>query len=645
MEEKILGKRYKILQRIGLGGMAYVYEAEDMLLKRKVAIKILKQEFVEDQDFVRKFEIEAQAAAGLSHSNIVNIYDVGDEMINDKHLYYIVMELIEGTTLKEVIQNSKSLSQETMVRLGVQIAQALQRAHNQGIVHRDIKPANILITKEGQVKVADFGIARMSTSATITYTSSILGTVHYISPEQAKGKYIDLKSDIYSLGVVLYEMATGKVPFDAENSVGIAIQHIQEDPVPPMELNSRLSQGFNDIILRCLEKKPEDRFHSCMELIEALNNVDRYTDTKTMTLPNKSLGRIRESSHKVKEVKYENKMENASDEREGSSGGFLWKAGLAGLGLLVAFVVIYFLSNYNNRQFEEEMTKVPSVIELTESEAIKLLTERNLQGEVVSRDYDENVASGLVLDQSIKSGLSVKKDTVVKLVISLGKEELPFPDLTGLTLEEAKKMLTDQGFVSISTNYEYSNEMKEGLVIRTEPQAELMVNPSDHIVLVVSNGVQITRVEVPEFTGKSQADAIAKMMEANLSVGSISQENSDYPIGTVIRQSIAPGEMVEKQTTIDLVVSSGPEQIDHSEDSMVKYNLRLVPPLGKDSFEVTVFDEASDSKEPLYQMTLDQSKVNENGFIEISIEAGKNAKFAVYYDGVLASTQTESKEE
>lgn len=273
---RTLGNRYNIIEKVGTGGMAYVYKAEDKILKRLVAIKVLKEQFIEDQEFSKKFEIEAQSAARLSHPNIVNVYDVGTDRIDDRIIHYIVMEYINGRTLKDLIREKGKLSTTEAVSYSKQIASALDLAHRNGIIHRDIKPQNIMINDEGMVKVTDFGIARISSSATITYTSSILGTVHYISPEQAKGSFIDYKSDIYSLGIVMYEMLTGRVPFDAENSVGIALAHIHEKVEAPRILNPSISPRLNSIVLKALEKNPENRFSSCRELIRALNSRDIF---------------------------------------------------------------------------------------------------------------------------------------------------------------------------------------------------------------------------------------------------------------------------------------------------------------------------------------------------------------------------------
>ena len=272
MDNIILGNRYQLDKLIGVGGMAKVYKATDRLLQRQVAIKILKDQYAEDDEFVKKFSNEALSAARLSHVNIVSVYDIGEDLVSGKKIHYIVMEYVDGETLKDLIDSKDLISNHDIIDYSVQIAQALSSAHQSNIVHRDIKPQNILMDKFGLLKVTDFGIARVSTNATITYTSSILGTVHYISPEQAKGKFVDEKSDLYSLGVVMYEMATGRVPFDADNSVGIAVMHIQDEPEEPKTINPNISDRLNAIIMKLLNKNPQDRFSNAKELIKALED-------------------------------------------------------------------------------------------------------------------------------------------------------------------------------------------------------------------------------------------------------------------------------------------------------------------------------------------------------------------------------------
>lgn len=636
MDQVLLGNRYALGKRIGVGGMAYVYEAEDVLLKRRVAIKILKQEFVEDADFLKKFENEAQSAAALSHANIVNIYDVGEDLLDGRQLHYIVMELIEGTTLKDLIRSSKHLDNAAIIKISTQIAKALQCAHDHNIVHRDIKPANILITKNGDIKVADFGIARLSTQATITYTSSILGTVHYISPEQAKGRFIDEKSDIYSLGVVMYEMATGSVPFDAENSVGIAIKHIQEDPIPPVETNPNLYPGLNDIILTCLAKEPHERFYSCNALIDTLEGADRLQDTQKIT---SHIPQGRRQSRRIKEATYQTRKQQEEPVAQKKGRGIRFKLMLIVIALLAGLSTIFLISHWNSREVQNKSVKVPIIVNMDEQEAMDLLEKRDLKGSVVSRINDETVGSGVVLEQNIKAGTIVEKGTIIGFSVSLGKQEVAVPKIDNMPLDDAKQALENLGLRLGNTSYEYNNDIEKGLVIRTDPPANTDVESGERINLVISNGIQSVTTIVPTLTGLSETDAINEISASNLQLGTVSTEPSDYERGTVIRQSIAPGTQAQKQTTIDIWVSSGPAEEPVVKPQRKNFNLQLIPPEGKESFEVTVIDTNADSDQPIYQMTFSSSDANAEGFIEVTIEADASAKLSILYDGVPATTQ------
>lgn len=370
---RTLGNRYNIIEKVGTGGMAYVYKAEDKILKRLVAIKVLKEQFIEDQEFSKKFEIEAQSAARLSHPNIVNVYDVGTDRIDDRIIHYIVMEYINGRTLKDLIREKGKLSTTEAVSYSKQIASALDLAHRNGIIHRDIKPQNIMINDEGMVKVTDFGIARISSSATITYTSSILGTVHYISPEQAKGSFIDYKSDIYSLGIVMYEMLTGRVPFDAENSVGIALAHIHEKVEAPRILNPSISPRLNSIVLKALEKNPENRFSSCRELIRALNSRDIFSDISNRAVYNPNSKR--KIKKKVAIYKTDHQQERADKKNQKNKKNVFLKI----LASLIIISILFFVARGLSNTFKKNEVEIPSVVNKSEAEALALILNSNLK--------------------------------------------------------------------------------------------------------------------------------------------------------------------------------------------------------------------------------------------------------------------------
>ncbi len=637
MDQIILHDRYRLLQRIGIGGMAYVYEAEDTLLKRRVAVKILKQQYVEDAEFLKKFENEAQSAAALNHPNIVNIYDVGEDVVKDQHLHYIVMELIEGTTLKDAIKAQGKMSSRVIARVGVQVARALQCAHDHGIVHRDIKPANILIMKSGDVKVADFGIARISSSATVTYTNSILGTVHYISPEQAKGHFTDHKSDLYSLGVVMYEMATGQVPFDADNAVGVAIKHIQQEPAPPSQINPGLDQGLEAIILKCMEKDPADRPQDATELIDDLEHYREMNDTQLIKNPD--WDKEERKGKRYKEAVYKSKNREIPREapvKARSTNGIRAFILIAAI-MLTAFLLFRFVINRNLSRLDSQTTKVPQVTNIPEEEAMKRLKEAFLEGEVTSRVYDDKIGSGQVIKQGIGQGTTVDKGTVIQIMISKGSKNALIPSTEGKTLEEATKALENEGFTAGQTSFEYSENIEKDKVIGTKPASGVSASKDKRVNIIVSRGKKDSTTIVPVLLGSTQSQAIETLKQSHLVLGSLRPMPSSYPAGTVIKQTIESGEHVAEGTVIDLIISSGSQASSDAVGS-VTHNLHLVPPEGQDQFEVTIFDYKTSQDVPIFRKLYQKSDVSSDGAIHDTVDAPKDADLKIFYDGKPAQT-------
>lgn len=644
MKPILLNKRYRLEQRIGQGGMAYVYEAEDLVLKRKVAVKILKDQYIEDEEFVQKFENEALAAASLNHPNIVNVYDVGREQIDDRVLHYIVMELIEGTTLKEAIQTHGVMSSAVVAKTGQQIALALARAHECNLVHRDIKPANILITKTGDIKVADFGIARITSSSTVTFTNNILGTVHYISPEQAKGQPVDAQSDIYSLGVVMYEMATGKVPFDAETSVGIAMKQIQEEPVAPIERNPSLHPGLNRIILRCLEKNPKDRYSSAEDLADALDNYNDFDDT--MSLPTAAV-RYAEKPRPVEpvpEAVYQSRGAMSPQPRK-TNRFRLRTISLIAVSVITLVLLLAFFLYQKKKNEQNRVTMVPAVINLEEKNALDQLARSNLKGVVTERRPDEEVEEGIVIDQSIMSGTSVPKGTTVNLVVSSGKKRKTVPDVSGKSVEEATKLLQEAGFRLGQTKMAFDENFAKNQVVGTEPSVGSEAESGSRVVLIVSKGKEAVMTVVPVLINKTQNQALAAINEAGLKLEKLNTSFSTYPSGTVISQSIAAGTQVEKNSAISITVSMGEEATSTQNNASKKmiYKTRIYPPAGKETFEVTIFDLNESREEPVFKKTFRASDANSEGYISASVEAMEGAQFSIYIDGVLAEANTVNK--
>ena len=581
MENIILDDRYEIIEQIGVGGMAKVYKAKDKLLDRFVAIKILKEPYAEDDEFLKKFNNEAQSAAKLSHINIVNVFDIGQDLYNGQVIYYIVMEYVEGRTLKDYIVDEEKLSNHDIIDYSTQIAQALKTAHKAGIIHRDIKPQNILIDNYGLLKVTDFGIARVSSNATITYTSSILGTVHYISPEQAKGKIVDEKSDLYSLGAVMYEMATGKVPFDADNSVGIAVMHIQDQPVEPKELNPDLSDHLNHIIMKLLAKEPSERFLNANELIEALDDENYYVEeadeiTQTARIPivvpkEKSYEKVYydnqpeedgEEEPEEKEAVYVSNSESEENSDKRKNDKKIWPLFIAALILLGA---IYFFRNRTNNQV---VVEVPTVINLDKEQAFNELERRGLKANILSSEQSDEYEKGKVMSQDPTQNSKANRGSTVNLVISEGRE-VEVPDLKNMTISQAEEMLKEKGLKLGRTNSSKSDEVEKDLIINQNPSPNTKLQTGTEIDITVSTGSdkKVRTVEVPNLIGKSEQDARAIVSQYALRLRDVNYANSnDVARGIVMNQSISSGTEVAKNSKIDFTVSLGAGETKNDQD-------------------------------------------------------------------------------
>ena len=561
MKGAILNKRYKLNEVIGTGGMAKVYDAFDMMLERNVAIKVLKSQFVDTDDFLSKFKTEATSAASLSDENIVAIYDVGSEILNDDKVEYIVMEKIEGTTLKDIIDESAPLSDEKIISYGKQIALALQAAHRKGVVHRDIKPANIMINEDDKVKVTDFGIARVSSDATIAYTSSILGTVHYISPEQVKGQAIDNRSDLYSLGVVLYEMATGDVPFDADTPVSIAIKHIQDEPLMVTEINSDIDPNIANIINKLLKKDAVDRYQTSAELIRDLDNYRDLSFANNDRTTQKFNGV--KNVIKAEQVNYKTKATTSNvavetKNKENRLRKIFNIVFIAAIAFLLAMLLYFYLKSVAQVKNTPEMVAVPNLIDYSEENAFSKLEELNLVPVIDERIHDTKIQKGYVINQSVNPQVEVTEGTEVRLTISKGAEVVTVPRLTSFTLEVAKDLINQENLGEGGTTYENSDKTA-GVVIGQFPEAYSSVNAGTPVDLVVSSGPKIETVEVPNLEGQELSVALETLRTRDLIPGSVTQDYSDKPENIIIFQSIAPGESVDKGTAVNLVVSRGVE--------------------------------------------------------------------------------------
>lgn len=581
--------RYEIIGKIGSGGMSDVYKARDHILGRNVAIKVLKQEFSEDVNFVVKFRTEAQSAAGLEHPNIVNIYDVGSE----SGMHYIVMEYVEGVTLKTYIEKKGQLTYKEAVSIAIQISRGIEAAHAKQIIHRDIKPQNILISTEGKAKVTDFGIAKAVSNNTIN--ADVMGSVHYASPEQARNGFVDGKSDIYSLGIVMYEMVTGRVPFDGETTVSIAIQHLQEEMKSPRTYAKDLPVSLEKVILKCAQKSPDRRYGNISELLIDLKQVLIHPDEDFVTIPDGSQNQTRViAPGEVKKIKsararkaeevLEEEPEDDEEEEEGDDEGFLnprlEKAVTIGgivAAVIIVVIVIYFVGNvfglFKGAPKEEKDTEVkePSVISteqvkkeqvtmikvtgMTFDEAKAALREQGLgifeAGSQASDEYEK----GQVMSQDVGEGEKVDVNTTIQVVISTGAGEITVPSVVGYDSEAAINMLKDQDF-NPNRSYEYSDSVASGKVISQTPEGGSSAKKGDTVTIVVSQGKEA--VAVPDVLNRSQEEATNMLTQAGLTVTSTSTEHSDtVPAGNVINQSIASGKYVDRGTGITLVISAG----------------------------------------------------------------------------------------
>ncbi len=587
----MIGERYEILEKIGTGGMSDVYKAKCHKLNRFVAVKVLKQEFSENANFVSKFRVEAQAAAGLMHPNIVNVYDVGEE----NGIYYIVMELVEGITLKKYIEKKARLSYKEAVSIAIQVCLGIEAAHNNHIIHRDIKPQNIIISKEGKVKVTDFGIAKAATSNTIT--SNVMGSVHYTSPEQARGGYSDEKSDIYSLGITLFEMLTGRVPFNGETTVAIAIKHIQEEMPSPADFVPEIPSSVEQIVLKCCQKSPDRRYQSMGELIEDLKQSlinpeeafvvfqDPDEEAATKFISDNEMAQIKRQSERrdsmdeamrlksdmeaEEEEEYGEEYEDEDDPRMEHITTVLTVVA----GIVICCVIIFFVGKITGifgagmRQ-EETVTEQSQtgtgdtviMIDLKGKSAVDAQKELKELGLVPQLTYVESEAyeQNMVIESDITPGTKIKPGTTVTLTVSAGMEGREVPNVVGYTYEDAARQLEAAGFTANRTEG-YSADVEKGNVMSQNPVSGQKAPVGSAVTVTVSAGQEDNKVMVPNLLGKTEEDAMVILTEQGLSMGTVTETNSEeYAAYMVCYQSYSEGSFVDPGTPVDLVISIGP---------------------------------------------------------------------------------------
>jgi len=635
----IIGDRYEILEKIGTGGMSDVYKAKDHKLNRFVATKVLKQEFSENANFVSKFRIEAQAAAGLMHPNIVNVYDVGEE----NGIYYIVMELVEGITLKKYIEKKARLSVKEAVSIAIQVSMGIEAAHNNHIIHRDIKPQNIIISKEGKVKVTDFGIAKAATSNTIT--SNVMGSVHYTSPEQARGGYSDEKSDIYSLGITLFEMLTGRVPFNGETTVAIAIKHIQEEMPSPRDYISEIPVSVEQIVFKCCQKSPDRRYQSMAELIDDLKKAlitpdedfvkvsDPDEEASTRFISDRDMQQIKRQSERREymedTMRLRSQVVEEYDEDE-EDGGYedeeyeedydprmerlttilaVVAAVLIGgiILFLVGKTVGVFSFGDNKSAGEESSTAVQetqieqvemiNVIGMTLEDARTALLKLGLNPEVAYVESD-SVEEGIVIGADISTSTKVDVNSTVVITVSAGIKGMEVPNVEGISYAEAVTALNQKGFVATKVE-SYSSEVEKGNVISQTPEAGSKAPNGSAVTVRVSLGAEETKVRVPNVIGLDEEDATVSLIEAGLTPGQVTEVNNEDAAlnGLICYQSYSVGSYVDAGTVVDMRLSIGPKAKTYSYNGSIAAPTAEEDPDYKDGIDVRVAITTSDGRE------------------------------------------------
>ena len=650
---RLLDHRYEILEVIGTGGMAVVYKARCHRLNRLVAIKILKDELSEDAEFRRRFHAESQAVAMLSHPNIVNVYDVS----HSDNVDYIVMELIDGITLKQYMEQKGVLNWREALHFSTQIAKALEHAHSRGIIHRDIKPHNIMVLKDGSVKVADFGIARVS-SAQSTLTREALGSVHYISPEQAKGGRIDYRSDLYSLGVVMYEMLTGHPPYDGETPVSVAIQHINAKAIPPRVLNPQIPEGLEQITMHAMAADLEDRYESATQMLQDLDEFRknpaitfRFDGEPEAPRPQERAGQPCSAAERAVRGKSDTSRRHPVQPQKKRRGnavalitGFIVIAlALAGIGFfLYSFFFADFLTSTDD-------VPVPNLVGLY-AEDIQQSDYPNFQIRVEDWVPDDTVEQGRVISQTPVADRLVKSGTTISLTVSSGPSTDTMRDLLNDTLENAQTILDNLALdLQVKVEYE-SSDLGEGTVIRTDPVKGTALTAGQTVTLYVSSGPAVKLVPVPELVGLTEEQAIEKLESRNLKY-EITRLDREEALGTVVFQSIKQGEEVKEGTTVNLQVSNGPEKdpldpdADEEDDENTEGNeppqmlqdrlIYIKLPSGlTEELEITVkMDDVT-----IDSWTLDPETLNDQNETSIMLSGVGIHRIDVYIDGLLYYT-------
>ena len=642
---RVIGNRYEIIEKIGEGGMATVYKAKCNILKRYVAVKVLRDEFTTDEEFIKRFNTEAQAAASLTHPNIVSIYDVGHE----ENIYYIVMELVQGKTLKEIINEDGALPWKWALNVSIQVASALEMAHKNNIVHRDIKPHNIIITEDGIAKVTDFGIAKAVSNSTITAFGTTIGSVHYFSPEHARGGYTDAKSDLYSLGVVMYEMLTGRVPFDADTPVSIALKHMQEKPIEPIKLNPTIPYAVNKIIMKAMEKDPNERYQSATEMLKdlsmALKNPEGdfveqkdFTNQYTQRIP--TLGE--------QEYIKNDKIEDDEEQEEPKNKMSKKKKIIITIAIILGIILIPIIGFFGTKALMDagvpKDVDLPNLVGKTLEEANKEIEGTDITLEQ-TEEFNADVEAGKIISQDppYVDGYTVKENSTIKIVISKGTEKAVVENVKGKTYEEAVQIL-EKANLKVERVDQTSQTVEAGIVIDQEPGEDEEVNAGDTVKLYVSSGTGIEQVEVENVVGKTEEEATSILTKAGLKVNVGYKEDSSKATDTVLSQDPVAGEKIDEGSTVTIVVNT----YRKPQTATIYVNVKSLVPASLQGTTATNTTDGETAKEVQVQLTIGEGRtetrttsastenlaieIQGNGQVELSLKiSNPNNSNDVYY--------------
>ena len=629
MEKIILGGRYALLEKISEGGMSTIYKAYCNVLNRVVAVKILKQEFSNDEEFLKKFNNEAKAAASFNHPTIVGVYDIG----SDDDVSYIVMEYVDGKNIKQIINERGSFAEKGALEILRQICVALKAAHDQGIVHRDIKPHNIMINKFGIVKVGDFGIAKATSSATITKSDSIMGSVHYISPEQAKAEYVDKRSDIYSLGIVFYEMLTGKVPYDEEKAINTALKHVNCQLEIPQKYKHIISPSVQNILLKMTQRNPNDRYLDVSQIIIDIDKIQNENEEINYFEEKDYHTKIMPSVNNDNIQKYEKKSPKNKKRR--------YKTYFLLLAISVVALSSAYLISAGNvwDALVGNNEKIPDIVGKSLETATKEVEEANLKIKVMSEKEDKDFEEGTVLSQNPDAGIKLRKGEEVSVIVAKKPDDSTVvPDVVGKSLDEAKKLIEDKK-LKYSVKYKFSQDVEDKFVISQSPSKDEKAKFDDVVTIEVSKGVEVKKEKIPNLVGATLDDA--RMITGNFSIGSITyKEDTSKPDGRVLSQEPEAGSEQVVGTQINIVINKIEKRTQYVEEKpkvqteIVTKNLEVVLPKSENVL-LTFVDKSSGVI--VYSNTITVQE-GENVSVQLSGHRGESKEFDIYIGGKYFAT-------